>query len=135
MRKKIQKKRGPIEGTKLEQIQRSEFGKRLFAVRRAKGISQNDLGEKVGLSLRMVSYYERDVNGPPVIILKKIADALNVTASYLLGESPLKLPIRDELDLPLKKAIDKLKNLPKKDQKNIIQMIEALEFKNTGVKK
>ena len=120
-----QKKRGPVKGVKLEQVSRSEFGKRLFTIRRNKGISQEQLGEMVGVSFRMISYYERDVNGPPVLLLKKIANVLGVTASYLLGESPLKITINEEIKPQLKKAVQKLQKLPLKDQKTIIRMVDA----------
>jgi transcriptional regulator with XRE-family HTH domain len=130
MKKSPEKKRGPVKGVKLEQVSRSEFGKRLFAIRRARGISQKDLGEKVDISLRMISYYERDANGPPVVVLKKIAVALNVSVSYLLGESPLKTTVKNEIDTVLKKPIETLRNLPKKQLRTAITMIEALAAKN-----
>jgi transcriptional regulator with XRE-family HTH domain len=131
MAKKVNgKKRGPVKGVKLDQVARTDFGRRLFTVRRARGISQKELGEKVGLSLRMISYYERDENGPPVAVLKKIAAALNVSASYLLGESPLKTTVKDEIDPALKKPFEVLQSLPKKQQRTAVSMIDALAAKS-----
>jgi transcriptional regulator with XRE-family HTH domain len=129
MNRKNEAKRGPVKGVKLDQVTRSEFGKHLFTIRRARGISQKELGEKVGLSLRMISYYERDTNGPPVAVLKNIASALGVSASYLLGESPLKTTVKDEIDYALKKPVETLQRLPKKQQRTAITMIEALAAK------
>jgi transcriptional regulator with XRE-family HTH domain len=130
MKKPVEKKRGPIKGIKLDQISRTEFGKRLFEIRRARKISQKELGEKVGLSLRMISYYERDENGPPVVILKRIAAALDISASYLVGESPLKKTVKDEIDPILKKPVEALQKLPKKQRRAAIAMIEALAEKS-----
>jgi len=129
LKKKNTSKRGPVKGSKLDQITRTDFGKRLFTIRRSRGISQKELGEKVGLSLRMISYYERDKNGPPVAMLKKIAAALNVSASYLLGESPLKSTVKDEIAPGLKKPFELLQGLPKKQQRTAISMIDALAAK------
>jgi transcriptional regulator with XRE-family HTH domain len=128
-KKNNEKQRGPVKGVKLEQVSRSEFGKKLFAIRRARGISQKELGEKIGVSLRMISYYERDENGPPIALLKKISAALNVTSSYLLGESTLKVTIKDDVDPTLKKPIETLQALPRNDKKNAINMIEALALR------
>jgi transcriptional regulator with XRE-family HTH domain len=124
------KKRGPIKGSKLEGIKRSPIGQRIFSVRRSKGISQGELGKKAGLSLRAVSYYERESERLPATVLTKIAEALGVTPAYLLGESPLKQAVQDDMPFAMKKAFDKMRNLPKRDQKNILQMIDALELKS-----
>lgn len=124
------KKRGPVKGIKLQEVPRSDFGQRLFSIRRTRNISQKELGDKVGVSLRMISYYERDTNGPPVALLKKMASVLDVSASYLLGESPLKITIKDDIDISLKKPIRSLQGLPRKDQKTAIRMIDALAAQN-----
>jgi transcriptional regulator with XRE-family HTH domain len=92
-------------------------------------MSQLELGEKTGLTLRTISYYERESDNIPAPVLKKIAEALIVTTNYLIGESSLKIP-GDDSPFALRKAFDKLKKLPKKNQKAIIQMIDALDVKN-----
>ncbi len=63
-------------------------------------------------------------------MLKKIAAALNVSASYLLGESPLKTTVKDEIDPALKKPFEVLQSLPKKQQRTAVSMIDALAAKS-----
>ena len=52
------------------------LGKRIAALRRAKGFSQEKLGEKSGYSTEFISLVERGVNAPSVEGLDKIAVAL-----------------------------------------------------------
>ena len=107
-------------------MDRSPFGERLYRARRARRMTQEELARKVGLSKRMVSRYEGSFGGPPMETLRKFADALNVTASYLLGESPLK-KIKEEISPELKKYVDALQRLPRRDRKSILRMIELAE--------
>ena len=123
------KKPGPLKGKKHSEIKRSEFGTRLFRARKARSLTQTELGKKIGVTKRVIAFYEGDNAGPSIDLLKKIAAALNVTTSYLVGESPQKI-IKDDIRPSLKKHIEKLQKLPPKDQKSIITMIDALELKN-----
>ena len=126
------KKPGPAKGRKHSQVKRSVFGERLFRIRKARGITQEKLGEKVGVTKRVIAFYEGDKEEPPPDLLKKIAKALNVTVSHMLGESPLKT-IKNEIKPSLRKHIEALQNLPTKDQKTILRMIE-LAAQNNGNK-
>ena len=124
-------KHGPRKGEKHSTVKRSAFGVRLFTTRKSRGLSQMELGEKIGLSKRMISYYEGDTPGPPVEILKKIADALNVTTSYLMLESPLKTLKEDDVTPTVRKHLEALKKLPAKEQKTIFHMIELASKNGT----
>jgi len=124
-----QKKPGPAKGRKHTDIKRSPFGERLSQARKARGLSQQELGAKAGLSKRMVSRYEGDFTGPPMETLTRLARALNVTVSYLLGESTQKA-IKDDVKPNLRKHINTLQELPPKEQKTILNMIEIAAAKN-----
>lgn len=128
MKKQIPKKRGPQKGSKLLQIQRTQIGERIFSARRSQGISQKRLGEKTGLTLRAISYYERESDNIPAPVIKKISDALNVTTSYLLNESPQK-KIKDDMSPKFRKHFETLKKLSKKDQDAVFRMIDGLATK------
>lgn len=123
------KKKGPARGQKHTDVKRSVFGQRLFKTRKARGLSQSELGGKVGLSKRMISFYEGNTQGPPAEAVLKIAKALNVTTSYLLGESPIK-SIKDDMAPSLRKHVDTLQKLQKKDKKAVLRMVEALANQN-----
>jgi len=55
----------------------------LRAWRRARGLSQRALAERVGISTRMLSLYERGARTPDGETLCALADALNISLSKL----------------------------------------------------
>ncbi len=66
----------------------AEVGRRIRALRRAKGISQEVLAKGVGLTFQQVQKYERGSNRVSASKLVQIARVLGVPASHLLGEQP-----------------------------------------------
>ncbi len=62
------------------------FGQRLTEARKACGITQLSLAEKLNYSDKAVSKWERGESLPDVFTIMKIGEALGVTMSYLLGE-------------------------------------------------
>ena len=120
------KKPGPKRGTKHSDIKRSPFGQRLFDARKVRGITQQELADKLGITKRMVANYEGNSEGPSVERLEDIAKALNVTVSYLLGESTLKT-VKEDVSPNIRKHIEVLKELPQKDQKKVLEYAELLK--------
>lgn len=123
---------GPAKGRTHNDVKRSAFGERLFRTRKARNLSQTELGRMVNLSKRMISHYEGNApEGPPLTTLNKIADALNVTVSYLLGESTLKT-IKEDVKPSLQKHLKIIQELDPKDQKKVFEYIELLASKKTN---
>jgi transcriptional regulator with XRE-family HTH domain len=64
---------------------RTAFGERLVAAREEAGLSQRELADKLGVTQRSLSWWERQ----PVALrpeqLAQLAAALGVTTDYLLG--------------------------------------------------
>lgn len=64
---------------------RPTLGIRIVEARAKKGINQSELAESLGVSQRVISHWERT----PVALrseqLSALADALDVTADYLIG--------------------------------------------------
>lgn len=52
------------------------FGKRLRALRRANDMTQENLAEKIGVSVEFISNVERGINAPSFETLEKIAIVL-----------------------------------------------------------
>lgn len=59
---------------------------RLKAVRESQGLSQKELADKVGLTDKAISAYEREKRMPNARVLKKIAKALNCKVDDLLKD-------------------------------------------------
>ena len=62
------------------------FGEKLRNARVALNLSQTELSEKIGVSERSIYTYEQTGTLPRTPVLKKIADALNVSVSYLIDK-------------------------------------------------
>ena len=63
-----------------------EVGKKIRALRKSRGVTMKELGEKVGLSEGNIQRYEiGKIKGIDINLLIKIADVLDVSAQYLMG--------------------------------------------------
>lgn len=68
-----------------EEQQKIEFGKRLRELRKRRGLSAEQLGDKIGVARTTVFGYEQGQRIPDMITIKKIAELFNVTVDYLVG--------------------------------------------------
>ena len=63
------------------------FGEKIKSARLALNLSQIELAEKAGITERSIYSYEQTGVFPKSTVLKRLAEALNVTVSYLLDEN------------------------------------------------
>lgn len=66
------------------------FGDRLKSLRKALGLTQKELGDKLNVSGRVIGYYESNDRFPDKETLTNIADFFDVSVDYLLGRSDAK---------------------------------------------
>lgn len=62
---------------------KTKFGKRLKALRNQKGITQEQLADKAGLTVESISNIERGIFGPKFDNLEKISKILGVQVKEL----------------------------------------------------
>ena len=81
-------------------------GKKIRVIRKGQGFSQEDLGEKTGLSANYIGLVERGQKQVTLVTLAKIAASLGVDLSVLFEghstrgkKSPTEIEILDLLDL------------------------------------
>lgn len=99
------------------------FGDRLSRFRQTAGLSQRDLAAEVGISQRMVVYYEKESERIPINLLPALAKAIGVTADQLLG-----LEITKETgkkDTRLWRRFSQVEKLPPTKRKQIVQILDA----------
>jgi transcriptional regulator with XRE-family HTH domain len=101
------------------------FGQRLAYYRKAKGLTQQALGESVGVSNRVIAYYEGETDYPPAHLIVPLANALGITADELLGIAETKNDF-DPHNAALWRRLKIVEELPKKDQKAIIHYITMI---------
>ena len=63
------------------------LGDRIKLLRKQQGLTQTELGKKIGISQTAVISYEKNVNVPPVDRLSKMADIFDVSVDYMLGKT------------------------------------------------
>ena len=64
-----------------------DFGDRMALVRKQKKLSQSELGKLADVSGDIVGKYERNEMKPSIETARRLANALNVTLDYLVGDS------------------------------------------------
>ena len=63
---------------------------RLKELRESRHMSQQELGDLVGLSKSSIGYYEQGKHQPDLNTLETLARFFDVTVDYLLGLSPMR---------------------------------------------
>lgn len=81
------------------------FGQRITNLRKEKGLTQNDVAEKIGVTAQAVSKWENDQATPDIDILIKLSDIFEISLDELLGKEK-KTTILNER--PSKKDINKM---------------------------
>jgi transcriptional regulator with XRE-family HTH domain len=107
----------------------ASFGENLKKIRTEKNISQSDLAELIGMHSTHVSRYERNLTQPTLEVVKKIAEALNVSVDYLAygnQEEQAKNKIKDN---DLLNMFNRLQTLDKADVSCIKNMLNAYILK------
>jgi transcriptional regulator with XRE-family HTH domain len=64
----------------------SDIGTKITQLRKKKNLSQVDFAKKIGASRTMVGNYERGANAPSIEMIVKIANVLDVSIDFLIGE-------------------------------------------------
>jgi len=108
-----------------------DFGKRLASLRKELGLTQTELGEKVGVSCRVIAYYEGETHYPPAHLIEPLAKALKISTDELLGVKILQQQ-RDPQQAALWRRLKKIESLPKRDQKALLHYLDALVQKNVA---
>ena len=76
-----------------------EFSERLKKLRKKAKLTQVDIARKLGISQQAYASWERGIKKPTQENLVKIAQILNVSVDYLLGNSEEKVDELDNIEL------------------------------------
>ncbi len=86
-------------------IDKEKFGSFVSQLRKEKGMTQKELAEKLFLSDKAVSKWERGLSVPDIAILTPLAEALDVTVAELLNCERMKREDSRQAEELLQKAI------------------------------
>ena len=101
------------------------FGRRLTQIRRSRGLTQAELGTAVGVSERVIAYYEQDGAQPPGAMLSELARTLRVSADELLGLKPVKDKTTPKTARLLKR-LQRIELLSPADQRAVLKYLDTL---------
>ena len=65
------------------------FGERIIKLRTKKNLSQEALAENCSISISAINNYENDLRKPDIEVLVRIANFLEVTTDFLLGQTDI----------------------------------------------
>jgi len=99
------------------------FGKKLRDTREAKGYSQAELAKKINSYHSIIGKYERDEVKPTIDVVKKLAEVLDTTAGYLLGETEDRELLKDPSML---KRLNDIAKFPEQDKNCILYALDAM---------
>lgn len=108
-----------------EQPTNSNFGERLAALRKAAGFTQVELAAELGISQRMVAYYESPQAAPPAQLLPKIANALGVSIDELFGRSGKRRLAKQDGDSRLRRRLLAIEKLDPAEKRQVLQLLDA----------
>ncbi len=97
------------------------FGRRLADCRKAKNLSQKELAKIFKTSHTTIGKYERNEMTPSIEAAKKLANILDTTVGYLLGEN-------DKVDLfkdpKMLQRFQDIVNLPSKEKESLLMTVD-----------
>ena len=101
------------------------FGARLTELRKAAGVTQTALAAEIGISQRMMAYYEGPTAQPPANLLPLIARALGVSIDALLGVESSRRRAK-ATDTRLQRRLAQIEKLSVQERRQILQVLDAL---------
>jgi transcriptional regulator with XRE-family HTH domain len=101
-----------------------DFGKRLAALRKQRGMTQQALADTVGCHVTMIRRYEAGETQPTLDIIRNMARALSVSADALVFEHDERDPV-DELRM----QFEVISQLPPDERSVVKEVLDSLIIK------
>lgn len=100
------------------------IGQRIARIRKDKGLTQQELAERIGTARSLVSDYERGRLRMYDEMVARFAMALETTTDDIIGFNQEKE--KETVSLRYTKRIKRLEKLPEHKIKNILNMLDAM---------
>ena len=101
----------------------STFGKRLRDCRKEKGLSQNEVAKLLKTNHSVIGKYERDDVNPSIDAVKRLAELLDTTVAYLVGEADTNELFKNS---DMLRRLKDISELPEQDKEAILYNLDAL---------
>lgn len=100
------------------------FGERLAELRKAAGYTQENIADEIGVSRRVIAYYEAESNYPPTTLLPRLAQALNMTVDDLLGREKVKKETKSG-NTRLLRRLHQIERFGTKEKRQVLQLLDT----------
>jgi transcriptional regulator with XRE-family HTH domain len=97
------------------------FGQRLATTRKLRGLTQEQLAQTIGVSQKMIEYYERRAVNIKSETVRKLASALQISVDELMGTKPPKA--KPGPKSKLLQQFERVGRLPKSDQELVSRLL------------
>jgi len=101
------------------------FGVRLAALRKAAGYTQQQLADEIGVSRRVVAYYETESEHPPANLLVDLARVLNASTDELQGLADAKRSKPAAISPRLERRVRQIERLAPKSKQQLLGLIDT----------
>ena len=95
------------------------FGKRLVEARKKKGFSQEEVANRLNTKAPVIGRYERDEAKPSIEAAARLANLLEVSLDYLVGNSDI------EVNTNMLNRVLQLQTLNEDDKNTALKLLDA----------
>jgi len=96
------------------------FAKRLYDIRTEKKLTREKLGQLIGTSGAIIGMYERSERTPSIEVARKIANVLEVSLDFLVGNIDLRI------NAEVLNKIQQIQELPQEDQSHLFYLLDSV---------
>jgi len=108
-----------------------DFGERLIHLRKQARLTQTDLAGQLGVTQRVITYYENESNWPPAHLLPKIAKVFDISVDQLMSGEDVQIQEPKPVNKRLLKRLEIVEKLPSQDQRMVLRLIDTLAAKTS----
>lgn len=104
-----------------------ELGARIATARKERGMTQQQLADRLGVSQQTLAHYEVGRVGVGAAMLPVLADILDLSLDEMLvGQPAMRAPGRRGPASRLQQQLDAITRLPKAEQRFVMQMLDTV---------
>lgn len=102
------------------------IGERILELRKQKGLSQQDVADKIGISKAQLSRYEAKGVQPPADCINQLAELFEVSTDFLIKGEADDIAQKSIHNTELLNQFKRVSALPDYEQKTILKVVKAL---------
>jgi transcriptional regulator with XRE-family HTH domain len=104
----------------------ADLGRRIADQRKARGITQAQLAEQLGIAQQTMAHYEGGVSRIAVETLTQVADVLGVSVEELIGTPAKRTTGKRGPASKLQQQLERVQALPKSQQQAISKVLDSV---------